>query len=466
MSDARRREPDSSVAGRVRGDTIVAVATARGRGAISIVRVSGAGAEQVSRAVVVPWPGTPRRLTRCSIRDPRSDRIIDEALAVLFPAPDSYTGETVLEVHGHGGAYVPGAIEAAFVAAGARPALPGEFTERAVLSGKLDLVRAEAVRELIEARTHAAHHAALAAMSGSLTKQYESLREATLAVEALLAFDIDFPEEDHGPLARAAVTRAACALEERLFDVAAGAPAQALARDGATVVLAGPPNAGKSSLLNALVGEERAIVSDEPGTTRDAIEVFVDGDPWALRYVDTAGLRENAGTVERLGIEVSERYLRVADVVVLCAERDDQHDTIRSRIENMTRAEIVATRTKADRSPRTPARATSPAGVVVVSSVTGEGVAELRRRVMAAVSARAGGTPRTDAAINARQQAILETAHREVHQFIDAWQAGDLPTPVAATHLRAAVTALEELVGAIDTEDVLARVFSTFCVGK
>ncbi|HVZ49617.1 MAG TPA: tRNA modification GTPase [Gemmatimonadaceae bacterium] len=464
MSDARHKARASGAA--VRSDTIVAIGTAAGRSAIGIVRLSGPGAEEIGRRVVAPWPTRPRRLTRCTVRDPRTGDPIDEGLAAVFPAPASYTGETVLEVHSHGGRYVPAAIEAAFAAAGARPALPGEFTERALLRGKLDLIQAEAVRELIDARTRAAHNAAIEALSGHLAQQYASLREAAIGLEALLAFDIDFPEEDHGPLARERVTQAAEALRMRLHAAAASAPAQARARDGATVVLAGPPNAGKSSLLNALVGEMRAIVSDEPGTTRDAIEVFVDGDPWPLRYVDTAGLRDDAGLVERLGIAVSERYLRAADVVVVCDERERISDgaVVRGRIRELTRAEIVVARTKVDL--RRVDDAVPGGEAVAVSSVTGEGIPELRQRIMDAVSAQAGGTPRPDAAITARQQAALESARAEIDAFIAAWHAGELPTPVAATHLRAAVAALEDLVGAIDADEVLARVFSTFCVGK
>jgi tRNA modification GTPase len=464
MSDARHKARVSGTA--VRGDTIVAIGTAPGRSAISVVRLSGPGAEAIGRQVIAPWPTRPRHLTRCMVRDPRTGDAIDEGLVAVFPAPASYTGETVLEVHAHGGRYVPVAIEAAFAAAGARPALPGEFTERALLRGKLDLIQAEAIRELIDARTRAAHNAAVAALAGHLARQYANLRDAAIELEALLAFDIDFPEEDHGPLARERVTHAAEALRTRLRAAATGAPAQARARDGATVVLAGPPNAGKSSLLNALVGEMRAIVSDEPGTTRDAIEVFVDGDPWPLRYVDTAGLREAAGAVEQLGIAVSEQYLRAADVVVVCDERDGMSDagTVRARILNLTRAEIILVRTKADL-PRERG-VTSGGDAIAVSSVTGDGIPELRRRVMAAVSARTGGTPRADAAITARQQAALEAAHAEVDAFVAAWREGALPTLVAATHVRAAVHALEDLVGVIEADDILARVFSTFCVGK
>lgn len=457
MSDARPRQPANG-AGFTRGDTIVAVATAHGRGAVGIVRLSGRDAEAIGRRVVHPWPRVARRLTRCTLVEPRSGDVLDDGMAVFFPAPTSYTGEAVVEAHVHGGTYVPDVLAAAFVAAGARPALPGEFTERAYLNGKLDLVHAEAIREIIEARTFAAHRAAMAGLSGALARQFNHLRDAALSLEALIAFDIDFPDEDHGPIARDDVERAASALERQLCNAADGTLARKHARDGATVVLAGPPNAGKSSLLNALVGEARAIVSDVPGTTRDAIEVFVDGDPWPVRYVDTAGLRESAAAIERLGMEVSERYLRSADVVLLCTPGDDPR-ALQERIRQLTPAESVVVHTKSDLYQASP-------DAMAVSSVTGDGLAQLRQRVMDAVSARAGGLPRADRVINARQQAAVDTALGEVRAFLTGWRAAELPTPVLGTHLRAAVHALEDLIGVVTPDDVLGRVFSTFCVGK
>jgi tRNA modification GTPase len=469
MSDARRSpssSPRSSApAPRVRDDTIVAVGTAPGRSAIAVIRVSGPLAEQLGRSLISPWPARARELSRCQVRRRDGERdVIDEALVAFFPAPRSFTGEHMVEVHSHGGSYVPTAIAAAFVEEGARPAAPGEFTERALLNGKLDLIRAEAIGEIIDARTRASHRAALHGLSGALTRQLTALRAQAIGVEALLAYDIDFPEEDDGPVARHRVDESAAEVERQLTALSASAPAAVIAGEGAIVVLAGPPNAGKSSLMNALIGESRVIVSDEPGTTRDAVEVLVDTDPWPIRLVDTAGLRAAAGTVERLGIEVSERYLARADVVLLCADSDDAMREAAGRMAELTRGRIVQVRTKADVAEPTPAIRGSG---LRVSSTTGSGLEELRAVLMRAVEECAGGVPESATIVtSARQRAAIDAALAEIREFRSAWRARELPAPVAATHLRAAVTALDELIGAVDVDDVLARVFSSFCVGK
>jgi len=470
MSDARRKTRNSSplapgTAARNRSDTIVAIATAPGRSAVSIIRLSGRSASDIARRCVTPWPARPRELTRCRVREPMTDRHLDDGLVAEFPAPRSYTGETVVEIHSHGGSYVAVAIQAACVTAGARPALPGEFTERAVLNGKLDLISAEAIGELIDARTRATHRAAIQVLSGTLARQYAELRRDAIAVEALIAYDIDFPEEDHGPVARERVDTAAATVEAHLGSLLATTPAVVLGRDGALVVLAGPPNAGKSSLLNALVGESRVIVSDEPGTTRDAIEVLLDTDPWPIRLVDTAGLREDAGVVERLGIEVCERYLKGADVVVVCAETENGLATAAARVRTLTDAPIIEVHTKGDLRRRN--GKPGPDAILEVSAINGWRLDALRERILDVIVSRVGRPDDLAPPVaSARQRAALDIARNEMVLFRSAWRAGTLPAPVAATHLRAAVDALDHLIGVVDSNDVLDRVFSTFCVGK
>jgi tRNA modification GTPase len=351
------------------------------------------------------------------------------------------------------------------VTAGARPALPGEFTERAVLNGKLDLISAEAIGELIDARTRATHRAAIQVLSGTLARQYAELRRDAIAVEALIAYDIDFPEEDHGPVARERVDTAAATVEAHLGSLLATTPAVVLGRDGALVVLAGPPNAGKSSLLNALVGESRVIVSDEPGTTRDAIEVLLDTDPWPIRLVDTAGLREDAGVVERLGIEVCERYLKGADVVVVCAETENGLATAAARVRTLTDAPIIEVHTKGDLRRRN--GKPGPDAILEVSAINGWRLDALRERILDVIVSRVGRPDDLAPPVaSARQRAALDIARNEMVLFRSAWREGTLPAPVAATHLRAAVDALDHLIGVVDSNDVLDRVFSTFCVGK
>lgn len=444
-----------------------------------MVRLSGPAATTLAARCLTlthgTWPSPPRRAVRARLHHPDDPaRPLDDALVTWFPGPRSFTGEDLVECSVHGGAYVGPAVVAALVAAGARPALPGEFTERAVWHGSLDLVRAEAIGALIDARTTAAHRAALRQLDGALSRHLETLRSAILDVEALIAYDLDFPMEDDGPLPRARVLAAADAASAALDRLLDTRPQAVLGRDGVTVVLAGPPNAGKSSLFNALLGESRAIVSEVPGTTRDAIEVVIDDTPWPIRLVDTAGLREAGDALERLGMEVSAKRLAEAQVVVVCAETPEELSAAATRIGVLTMAHAVGVLTKQDviASPTEPAAVPAAVlagltSVVGVSAVTGAGLAGLREAIRSAVrTATPEPTESLPVVVQARHAAMLGTARAELEAFRRAWADDVLPAPVAATHLRAAAHALDELLGAIDVEEVLTRVFRTFCVGK
>ena len=465
-------------------DTIVAIATAPGRGAIAIVRLSGVQAFALARRVVTPFPDATRSATLATIHgveDP--GEVIDRGLVTRFDGPHSYTGEDVVELAVHGGTAVSSLVVAACVAAGARPALAGEFTERAVLHGKLDLVQAEAVADLIDARSRASHRAAVRQLDGALSRRLAAMREALLHVDALIAYDIDFPEEDDGTIPRARVIAGCDEAIAQVDRLLATLPAAALGREGALVVLAGPPNAGKSSLLNALVGEARVLVSEIPGTTRDAVEMLVDETPYPLRLVDTAGLRASGDTLERLGIEVSERYVSQAHVVLACAEDEASLASTVAVVGVMTAGVVVPVLTKADvstdlrpspqrhggktRATEATREGSFGAGLVRVSAVSGEGMETLRDAIRSAVMS-CVATPDDDVPVvtRARHEAALRRAREELAAFRAEWARGHLPAPVAATHLRGAVTALEELIGAVDVEDVLDRVFRTFCIGK
>jgi len=453
-----------------RDDTIVAPATAPGRGAIALVRLGGARAVEIARLVCAPMPTVARTAMLATLHEPGAmAHVIDHGLVTWFEAPHSYTGEDVVEFAVHGGVLVSALVVAACVTAGARPALPGEFTERAVLHGKLDLMQAEAVADLIDARSRAAHRAAVRQLEGALSQRLAAMRDALLQVDALLAYEIDFPEEDEAPPTRERVLAACDAARAQVDRLLATLPAAALGREGALVVLAGPPNAGKSSLLNALVGESRVLVSEHPGTTRDAVEVVVDDAPYPLRLVDTAGLRSSGDTLERLGIEVSERYVAQAHVVLACAADDAALAGTVAAVRALTAGAVVAVRTKGDLVAHGYEIPPMPGAVrsVTVSARAGEGLEALRGIIREAVTSRVA-TPDGDTPLvtRARHEAGLRQAREELRAFHTAWAEGALPAPVAATHLRAAVAALEELIGAVDVEDVLARVFRTFCVGK
>jgi tRNA modification GTPase len=455
----------------LRGDTIAAVATAAGRAALAVVRLSGPDAPAIAMRVGLPADTRPRTVTRVRLHQPdRADAPIDDALVTRFAAPRSYTGEELVEFSLHGGAYVSGTLLAALITAGARPALPGEFTERALRHGKLGLLEAEAIADLIDARSAAAHRAALRQLDGLLTRRLDVLREALLETEALIAYEIDFPEEDDGPQPRARAAAAAARVRDELDALLATRPQAELAREGVVIVLAGAPNAGKSSLFNALAGAPRAIVSEIPGTTRDAIELLVDDDPLPIRFVDTAGLRDTSDALEKLGVEVSHQRLAAAHAVLVCADEDLALVRVCALVARHTNAPRIAVRTKADL--RAGHGWTAPAEVdavraVAVSAVTGEGLEALRAALRALAQTLVSDPLEEQPVVSrARHAQAIEAARCEVEAFIGAWTDAVLPAPVAATHLRAAVHALDELLGGIDTDEIIGRVFRTFCVGK
>ena len=444
-------------------DTIAAIATPAGRSAIAVIRVSGPDSEALGARLLEPWPIPERVPTLCILRA-TDGNVVDRPLVTFFRDPASFTGEDVLEISTHGGFLVPALALRACLNAGAREALPGEFTRRAVLNGKLDILQAEAIGDLIDARTEALHHTAVMQLDGALSRVILNLRSQLIELEALISYDIDFPEEDDGPVPRGRVLDASQRTIASLRQLVASAPTGELVREGAITVLAGRPNAGKSSLFNALVGQTRAIVTDVPGTTRDAIEAVVEVYGWPVRLVDTAGLRPTADNVERLGVEISERYLAAAHLVLVCADKVDELEKLQRQISELGTASIITVRTKADLVSK--GDETAP-GAVAVSATERTGLDTLLQRIRDVLSDRYGGVLADRPLVTrTRHLKALNHALAELEEFETAWRRNSLPAPVAAVHLRTARTTLEELVGAVDVDDVLDRVFSTFCIGK
>ena len=446
-------------------DTIAAISTAPGRGAIALIRVSGQAAKRVASRVVADFNDIrPRTAHLTAVKHPDEGAILDEGLVTFFPGPHSYTGEDVVEISVHGGAVIPALVLGAVIAAGARQALPGEFTRRAVANGRMDLLQAEAVSDLIDARSRLAHRVAINQLEGGLSRRTAQLRDAILELEALIAYDIDFPEEDEGTVDRRRVTVALERTVEALNKLLLTGETGEMLREGALVVIGGAPNAGKSSLFNALIGRERAIVTDIAGTTRDAIEAVIEIRGWPVRLVDTAGLRESTDIVERLGIEISERYLGSADVVILCAEGTPELDLLLQRMGALTSAPVVAVQTKVDLPSSAAERPTASLGV---SAVTGEGLDLLTQRIGSLLANRFGAAV-SEAPLLTRQRhrEAVQAAREELLAFGQAWALNDPPSSVAAIHLREAAHYLGELIGSIEVDDVLERVFSSFCVGK
>lgn len=452
-------------------DTIAAIATARGPGAISILRISGKGAIGVARRIlrsvadrpVVLSDGDSHRARLVRLVRPQDDSVIDEGLAVPMLGPRSYTGEDTVEIHCHGGGLVADLALRAALRAGARAARPGEFTERAFLNGRLDLCQAEAVADMISATSEAALEAARKQLDGELSRAVLDARERILDTRALVEAHLDFPEEDLPPGVGQELLTAFGEVGAAIDALAESYARGRMIRDGLRVVLAGKPNVGKSSLMNALLGRERALVSAQPGTTRDYLEEPLALGTQQLLVCDTAGFRNADDDVERAGVERSRDLLANADVVVLVADGstplDDMDTSLRSEIGARP---IVAVRNKSD----LPAAWDDGLGLdwLSVSAKLGTGIGDLAEAVSRALPQ--GTTPPEGVVVtNARHHEGLVRARGSLERGA-ALLSADGELDLVAAELQQACAALDELVGRSDVEDVLDRVFSRFCVGK
>jgi tRNA modification GTPase len=431
-------------------DTIAAIATPTGRGGIGVVRVSGPLVARIAAALLGTLP-RPRLATFSAFRDPHGE-IIDEGLALHFPAPHSYTGEPVLELQGHGGPVVMQALLAACLDAGARLAEPGEFTRRAFLEGKLDLAQAEAVADLIDAASRQAARSALRSLSGEFSAAIGTLQGRLVELRALTEAMLDFPEEDVDALHR---EDAAARLDEArraLGEVLAKSRQGSLLRGGIQVVLIGRPNVGKSSLLNRLAGEERAIVTSIPGTTRDALRepILIEGVP--LVVVDTAGLRESRDEIERLGMQRTQAELERADLVIAVFEASRGRD----ELPDLPAAPNIEVYNKLDLAPGF----VPPGDAIAVSAKTGEGLEALRQRILRAAGWSSSGEP----VFLARERHLRALAEASTHLAAAAREAQRWE--FFAEELRLAHAALGRITGEFNADDLLGEIFARFCIGK
>ena len=417
-----------------------------------MIRLSGAGAFEIAARVIPTFRADPPRTAHYAAFRDASGALLDRGIYLVFPGPRSETGEDVVEFQCHGGLSVPARLVAAIEAAGARPAHPGEFTRRAVTNGKLDLLQAEALGDLIDAEAPAQAAAALTQLEGGLSRRIGELRAALIELLALLAYDVDFPDEDDGPVSRDRIEAARAAVAAGVERLLGTAPLAERVRRGALVVLAGPPNAGKSSLFNALLGRERALVTEVAGTTRDAIEAHVDFHGWPIRLVDTAGLGETSDRIEALGQEMSRRFADGADLVVVC---DD--GSAGGRLGDSAIGRLVV-RTKADLG--------GEGEGLPVSALTGEGLPELKRAIVERLFQRGAGFADLEPALTRERHREALTGAREALARTAEQLSPGGESVLAAHHVQEAVRALDSLVGSVDVEEVLDRVFSSFCVGK
>ena len=434
-------------------DTIAAIATPAGRGGIGVVRISGPGAPQIAAAMLGRVP-EPRRALFCAFRDQSGARV-DDGVALYFEAPRSYTGEAVLELQGHGGPVVMHAVLGAALDAGARLAEPGEYTRRAFLNGRLDLAQAEAVADLIDAASREAARSALRSLSGEFSTAIAALVAGLTELRALTEAMLDFPEEEIDALHRGDARTRLAQLRAALAQVIAKSRQGSLLRTGIHAVIAGRPNVGKSSLLNRLAGEERAIVTELPGTTRDALRETIQIEGVPIVVVDTAGLRESRDKVERLGMERTRLEIERADVVLVVLEAGKMEAPDEALPPNAVRLTVV---NKIDLLPG--AACGRHQGVVHVSARTGAGFDALRQALLEAAGWRSPG----ETVFLARERHLRALAKAQSH--LEAAEAQVAHWEFFAEELRLAQDALGEITGRVSSEALLSEIFSRFCIGK
>jgi tRNA modification GTPase len=435
--------------GEIARDTIAAVATPHGRGGIGVVRISGNAVPKIAHAVLGRLP-RPREATVGVFRN-ASGAAVDRGIAIYYPAPRSHTGEPVLELQGHGGPIVMQELLRACLDAGARLAEPGEFTRRAFLEGKLDLAQAEAVADLIDAQSREAARSALRSLSGEFSAAIGVLRGKLLELRALTEAMLDFPEEEIDPLHVSAAASRLADVQRVLDEVMAKSRQGSLLRIGIRAVLAGAPNVGKSSLLNRLAGEDRAIVTPVPGTTRDSLHEAIEIDGIPLLLVDTAGLREASDEIERLGMARTQHELARADLVLAVAEAGKVQPPM--ELAGVARIDVY---NKIDLAPGFEA----PPGSVAVSAKTGAGVQDLRKAILSA----AGWSSSGESTFLARERHLRALAQARAH--LEAAGREQQRWEIFAEELRLGSEALGSITGEVSADELLGEIFARFCIGK
>jgi len=452
-------------------DTIAAVATPPGDGGVAIVRVSGPDAERIGseifqRSGVRNGKFNSHTLHYGTIRDPRSGAVLDEVLLTIMRKPRSYTGEDVVEVHCHGSHVLVQEVLELVLTHGARHADRGEFTKRAFLNGRLDLTQAEAVLDLVRSRTSKSAELAIGQVRGELSKWVDDLRERLLDILVHVEAAIDFPEEELDLLDRSQLSAQITALHDRIGALIDSYEWGRLYRDGAQVCIAGRPNVGKSSLLNALVGEQRVIVNAEAGTTRDAIEESINLGGLPVVLWDTAGIRETNNEVEKIGVDFSLKRLDQADAALIVLDGSDfltpEDKAVITAVGDKKALFVINKSDLCLRLTTEQIRAFTN-NAVFVSATEGSGLDELRKALRSLLM----GCAREPEIVvtNLRHKAALERAQESLKRSVKAC-AASLPVELLAVDLQETREALEEIIGIVTSDEILERIFSQFCIGK
>ncbi len=442
----------------VMNETIVGIATPFGVGAISLMRISGAQAREIAERVIgKPWSEAPRYASLQSVLSDEGE-LLDEVLMTYFKSPSSFTGEETIEIAGHGGAFVTQRVYERVIECGARAAAPGEFSQRAFMNGKLDLTQAEGIMDVISAQTDLALKAAHQQREGRIGKRTEGLRQRLIEILAHLEAFIDFPEDDIDPETGAAMIAKITTAEEEMESLLSTAAQGRILREGARVVICGEPNVGKSSLLNAFLGYERAIVSDVAGTTRDTVEEVLNVGGLPVRLVDTAGVRETEDNIEQQGVERALAQVGQADLAIEVVDVSQ----MRSEGDSLSHGASHSLRllNKSDLGIHPSWEGESG---ILFSCLDEKGLSHLSDAILNLLIKEQGSRGAELVAINARHQDCLRRAKQSLETTRLHFKDG---VEFAAVDLRLALDAIGEIAGRVDTEEILGEIFGTFCIGK
>jgi tRNA modification GTPase len=451
-------------------DTIAAISTPIGEGGIAIIRVSGPNALAIAdrifhsrRSRVSEFPSHTLHFGTIG----RNGEMIDQVMLAVLRAPRTYTKEDTVEINCHGGVLTARKILALCLQSGARLAEPGEFTKRAFLNGRLDLTQAEAVMDLIRAKSDRAHTAAVHELEGHLSAKINQAREKLVTILAHIEAHIDFPEEDIAPETRETLVRDTEAVLGFVRSLLATAGEGKLLREGISVAIVGRPNVGKSSLMNALIGSDRSIVTSVPGTTRDTIEESASISGIPFRFTDTAGIRQTRGAAEKIGVERSRKALDISEIILIVLDSSKPLNAAdREIVKRSEGRNTLLVLNKVD----LPNRLRLPDGLanlecVKVSATIGTGLDILRDKLVSLAYSGKVGTTAVDVAINERHKASLEIAEKYLTECSVAFKSNQ-PLEVIAQQFRRSLDAIGEITGKTATEDILSKIFSTFCIGK